>query len=210
MKETALTREDLDRHEGELKMKNTPNRNGWLVLSALALVAALLAGPAMAEEESLWFHVKVVDGDDTRVTVNLPLNLVEAALPMIPVGHVHGHHFGDQDWEITTEQMRDLWQELKASPDMTFVTVEDGDERVRVWKESGYLKVQVRDDGDSETVDVTIPEQVVDALLSSEGEELNVRAAMSALVAEGEGELVTVKGDDEQVRVWVDGLPEAR
>ena len=93
---------------------------------------------------------------------------------------------------------------------MTFVTVEEDDESVRVWKETGYLKVHVIDGGHSnEQVDVQIPLVVVDSLLSGDSDELNLEAAIRALVAEGEGELVTVSGDDEKVRVWVDNIAEA-
>ena len=50
---------------------------------------------------------------------------------------------------------------------------------------------------------------MLDALLSGEGDELNIEAAIRALVEQGEGELVTVSGDDETVRVWVDNIAEA-
>ena len=96
---------------------------------------------------------------------------------------------------------------------MTFVTVQEDDELVRVWKESGYLKVSVREGQGEETggenVDVSLPMTVVDALLSGEENELNITAAIEALVEEGEGELVTVTGEDEKVRVWVDRVAEA-
>jgi len=96
---------------------------------------------------------------------------------------------------------------------MTFVTVQEDDEFVRVWKESGYLRVNVREGAEEETggenVDVSLPLAVVDALLSGDDSELNITAAIEALVEEGEGQLVTVSGDDEKVRVWVDRVAEA-
>ena len=96
---------------------------------------------------------------------------------------------------------------------MLFGTVQEDDEFVRVWKESGYLKVSVREgqgeEMGGENVDVSLPMTVVDALLSGEDDELNITAAIEALVEEGEGELVTVSGDDEKVRVWVDRIAEA-
>jgi hypothetical protein len=95
-------------------------------------------------------------------------------------------------------------------PDMTFVTVEDRGENVRVWKQGGYLMVEVREHGDESTVDVRIPGSVVDALLSGEGDELDVAAALTALAAHGEGELVTVNDSRDRVRIWVDGSAEMR
>jgi len=50
---------------------------------------------------------------------------------------------------------------------------------------------------------------VVDALLGGDGEEFDFHAAISALAAEGEGELVTVNDNNDRVRVWVDSSAEA-
>jgi hypothetical protein len=44
----------------------------------------------------------------------------------------------------------------------------------------------------------------VSALFSSDGDELNFGAALEALSRRGEGELLTVNGNDETVRIWVD------
>jgi flavin-dependent dehydrogenase len=130
---------------------------------------------------------------------------------MVPEEYLgHGKIHLDECCEsMSPAELRELWQEIKNSPDMTFVTVEEDDQSVRVWKEAGYLKVHVLEQDKNEKVDVQVPLAVVDALLSGEGEELNIEAAIRALVEEGSGELVTVSGDDETVRVWVDDIAEA-
>jgi hypothetical protein len=112
------------------------------------------------------------------------------------------------EMEMSISDMRELWQEVQSTPDATFVTVEEDNEQVKVWKEGGYLMVSVIEDG-GENVEVRVPARVVDALLSGDGEELNLVAAMEALVDEGEGQLVSVTGDNENVRVWVDRIAEA-
>ena len=48
------------------------------------------------------------------------------------------------------------------------------------------------------------------ALLSGSGDQLNVDAALDELARFGEGELLTVTGDDQTVRIWVDHASEAR
>lgn len=180
---------------------------------ALSLPALLLclAVPGPASASDLWLHVRVEENDGARVKVNVPIGMVEKAIGMVPVEHVkQGRiHLDDCCSDLTPAELRELWQEIKDSPDMTFVTVEEEDESVRVWKEGGYLKVHVREHGDQEVVDVQMPLGVVDALLSGEEDELNVEAAIRALVEEGEGELVTVTSEDERVRVWVDNIAEA-
>lgn len=194
------------------------NPVGRILGPALAAALTLFLGlaPAVMADADLWLHVRVDGRHGETVNVNLPLSLVEAALPLIPAEHFHDghivlddHHWGAEGHHLSVADLRDLWRELKASPDMTFVTVEDHEETVRVAKSGAYLVVDIDDRG-GETSQVRMPVAVVDALLSGDGESLDVRAAIGALAAHGEGELVTVTEDDETVRVWVDRIPEAR
>ena len=177
---------------------------------AVALVALALSGAAVlsAAENDLWLHVKVEEDNDTKVTVNLPMSVVGKALPMLPAEHFNAGKMHLDEMDMSISEMRELWQEVQATPDATFVTVEEDDETVKVWKEGGYLMVSVIEDG-GENVEVRVPARVVDALLSGDGDELNLVGAMEALVNEGEGQLVQVTGEDETVRVWVDRVAEA-
>jgi hypothetical protein len=177
---------------------------------AVALTALVFSGAGFlsAAENDLWLHVKVEENDDTKVTVNLPMSVVGKALPMLPEEHFSAGHMHIDEMDMSIAEMRDLWQEVRNTPDATFVTVEEGNEKVKVWKEGDYLMVSVIEDG-GENVEVRVPARVVDALLSGEGDELNLVGALEALVDEGEGQLVTVTGDDENVRVWVDRVAEA-
>jgi hypothetical protein len=181
----------------------------------LATVAVLLglasaAGASAGDGDDLWLHVRVDEVGGAKVRVNLPLRAVESAIELIPEDSLrHGKVVMD-DVEMTVDEIRAVWRDLQASPDMTFITVEDRDETVEVAKSNGYLLVAVAEDGEhGETVDVRIPASVVDALLSGEEDELEIGASLRALAAHGEGALVTVQSDDEQVRVWIDDSPEA-
>lgn len=176
---------------------------------AFLLFAGAGAGHLNAAETDLWLHVKVQENDDTKVTVNLPMSVVGKALPMLPKEHLDAGHMHLDEMDMSISEMRDLWREVQATPDATFVTVEEENEKVRVWKEGGYLMVSVIDNDGGESVEVRVPGRVVDALLSGEGEELDLLAAMEALVDEGEGQLVQVTGKNENVRVWVDRVAEA-
>ena len=180
-----------------------------VIAVALAALVACGAGVSSATDNDLWLHVKVEEANDTKITVNLPMSVVGKALPMLPDEHFNAGHMRLDDVHMSIAEMRELWQEVQATPDVTFVTVEEEDQKVRVWKEDGYLMVSV-DEGDrGDNVEVRVPARVVDALLSGEGEELDLVAAMEALVEEGEGQLITVSGDSENVRVWVDRIAEA-
>ena len=172
------------------------------VFFSLAVMAA-----AVNAAGDLWLHVKVDEGDGAKVTVNLPVSIIEKAIPLLPVHELHHARISGEHADIELEDLRELWQEVSSSPDMTFVTVEDGGETVKVWKKSDWVYVEVRDEDGPESVDVKVPMAVVDALLS--GEEINIEAAVRALVEHGEGEFVTVSDRDDNVRVWVDDTPEA-
>ena len=188
----------------------------WLPALAL-LLTALLTPTAQADTQGMWLHVKVDGSDaDERVTVNLPLSLIEHALPMIPEDALDAGKISTGNGDITIAELRELWREIQSHDDFTLATVESPRENVRVAKEGNYLVVRVRESEDPESpfqgeaVDVRVPVAVVDALFSGEGEQLNLRAALEALAAHGEGELVTVTSRDESVRVWVDRIAEAR
>lgn len=172
----------------------------FLVFPILAAVAAV-ATPTT----SLWLHVRVDEAEGTKVKVNLPVSMIDKAIAMVPGDHIHDGKIQLDDQEFSVQELRELWTELNNSPDMTFVTVEEANKSVRVWKENGKLRVEVRGmDGDS--VDVHVPTQVVDALLSGDGDELNFGAAVTALVDSGEGEIVAVSDTETNVRVWVNSV----
>lgn len=176
----------------------------------LALILATIADTTQAASD-LWLHVTVDENDGAKVTVNLPLALAEKALPMLPLheGMRWLHHNGRQGrFGMALEDVRELWSEVRDSPDMTFLTVENDGEKVRVWKEKNFVYVEVRDDAGEEKVDVRVPLAVVDALLA--GDEIDFTAAIQALAEHGGGDLVSVQDRDDRVRVWIDETPESR
>ena len=125
-------------------------RNRVPILFALLLLCMGSTGLATASD--LWLHVRVEENDGAKVKVNVPITMVEKVIAMVPEEHLrHGRlHLDDCCEDLTTAELRELWQEIKDSPDMTFVTVEEDDESVRVWKEAGYLKVHVRENQQAE------------------------------------------------------------
>lgn len=173
------------------------------------LTLALLCGSAPgAADPDLWLHVRVDEGDATKVEIHLPFRLIGTALPMIDIGgHIHERSIHIDDHHLSYADIRDLWRQVRRGPDMTFVTIEEHDESVRIWKRDGYFHVRIRDRG-NERVDVRMPLGVVDALMGAE-DDFDLDAAVAALVEHGVGELVEIRGDDETVRVWIDREPES-
>ena len=181
----------------------------------LALAGATAGTVAAQSAPTAWLHVRVDEvRDNTKVSVNLPLSVVEAVLKASPEilekhGRVHiGKHHG-----LELADLRRVWKELAAVGDAELVSVESDDENVKVQRKGDVVQVFVekkpwtdkegrkRKGGDN--VRVEIPVSLVDAFLSGEGEYGNVEAAIGEL-RKRRGEIVRVQDDDSHVRVWID------
>jgi hypothetical protein len=182
---------------------------------ALPALLALSLTAARASASDLWLHVKVHDGkEDSHVTINLPLSMVEKTAALIPADARSSGKIRIDDKDMDVAELRQIWEELQHQPDATYVTVDERDSKVRIAKRGEYMHIVAHDRsgrrGGSEDVEMKIPLDVVSALLSGRGDEFNVSAAIQALARRGEGELVTVNGDDQTVRIWVDTASESR
>lgn len=186
--------------------------------SVMGLTLMLMGAAAAEAKTSLWLHIKVHDGDGSRVSINLPLSVVEAAMPLVPEEARVAGRIRIADRDLSVQDLRRLWRAVQREPEATFVTIEESSGKVRVARSGGYLLIRAADGADregrprhqGERVEVRMPVAVVDALLSSDGDHLNLAAAIEALARSGEGELVTVNGDNDTVRMWVDGAAEGR
>ena len=152
------------------------------------------------------------DGDeegDFNLDINVPLSAVEPLLSLVP--HriladgrlaVAGH-----DMPIDIGAVRNLWRAIADIGDAEFVSVDSGDETVRIGRtgEQIHVKVEECDDDGGEIVDVRLPVAVLDALLSGDGETLDVAAAVERL-AGVRGDIVRISSDDRQIRIWIDEL----
>jgi len=182
---------------------------GLAGLSALMLAGTVGTVRAQASGGKAWVHVRVEEANrQSKVSVNLPVSVVEAALQAAPEdilshGHIHLGKMGKRD--LSVSDLRKAWNEMKATGDAEFVTVEnaDEDETVRVARAGNVMLVHVDKPSGKESVRVEIPIEVVDALFSGQGEELNLRAGFAEL-QKRRGDIVRVKDNDSTVRIWID------
>ncbi len=207
---------------------------GYLGLSFAAALAAgtFLTGAALAQDTSAssskseqWIHVRVESKEDRgeTVRVNVPIEMAEKVLPAI-----HQDNLRDGKVRIDCDKMnkdvdlRAILDAVRSSRDGEYVTVQSHENNVRVAKSGGYLYVHVTDKGEGSKnegksgkagekdaareskVEIKVPMKVVDALLSAGKDELDIVAALKALSAHGDTELVTVRDEENTVRVWVD------
>jgi hypothetical protein len=173
--------------------------------AGLTLALLLCTAAAWAQSEP-WIHVRVIEHtkDGSKVSVNVPLSLAQVALEVAPKDVLEKGRLKLREKNISVADIRKLWTQLKASGDAEFVTVEEKDKTVRIARAGDHLRIDVRDQSDkNETVQIRMPLVVVDALLSGEGEAMDVGAAIAQLKGQ-RGEIVTVEGSDNQVRIWID------
>jgi hypothetical protein len=175
-------------------------------IATVFLLATFLAiGGTLAADK--WLHVRVEDNgaDEERISVNIPLSLVESMLPLIEIDEFHKGKF-DLDGELEGIDLRELAAALRDAPDAEFVKVESKNEQVHVSKEGDFIIVRAEDRGgrSNETVRVRMPLSVIDALMGEDGDELDLVAAVRELSRYDDDALVDVVSDDSSVRVWID------
>jgi ribonuclease HI len=174
-----------------------------LALSSAILLTATVAWAASATR---YLHVKVTNPTSHElVRVNVPLALAEKVIPAINHGDLRDGKVRIGHMNTDEVNVRAILDALKSAPEGEFVTVQNTGDDVRVAKENGQVVVHVIDKNSKERVDVTVPWDVVEALVSNTADDqLNVEAAIKALQNVGDTTLVRVSGSDENVRVWID------
>jgi len=192
-------------------MKTVNTKTVKTTTRALPLLAVLMAGTVVwAASPERYLHVRVSNaGSHELVRVNVPLSLASKVIPAINHGQLRDGKVQIGDFHADEVDVRAIIDALKTSPEGEFVTVQNNDNDVRVAKEHGQLVVHVVDKGhggdSKQNVDVTIPWEVAQALISNTTEhQLNIEAAIHALESAGDITLVRVTGQDENVRVWID------
>jgi len=163
---------------------------------------------ATAEKGERWLHVRVIctTGKGDTVRVNVPLELAEKVLPAVNHDRLHNGKVRIDSSDINDVDLRALVDAIRTAKDGEYVTVQGSDNDVRVAKEGHHLIIHVVDKGGSKKsqVEVKVPMKVIEALLSAGKDELDLVAALHALGAQGDVELVSVKDSENTVKVWLD------
>lgn len=182
-------------------------RSGMVSL-AVVVAAGVVVGAGQQEttEPQGWIHVQVqgASADAQQVAINLPLGAVDAVLALAPDGFVssEGELRIPEEHGVSVSEVRRMWRELMAAGDAQFASIQDGDRTVHIGRTGDLVEVRV-EGGDDATVYIDVPVPVVDALLSGEGDTLNLAAALDRLQTL-RGDIVRVRENERQIRVWVD------
>jgi hypothetical protein len=169
---------------------------------------AKTAPSTSSEKGERWLHVRVIctDGKGDTVRVNVPLELAEKVLPAVNHDRLHNGKVRIDSSDINDVDLRAVMEAVRSAKDGEYVTVQGNDNDVRVAKEGNHLMIHVVDKSGPKKsqVEVKVPMKVVEALLSAGKDELDLVAALHALGAQGDVELVSVKDSENTVKVWLD------
>jgi len=200
------------------------------ILPLFLYACAFLPLPTLAQTASnsdRWIHVRVEskDSNGETVRVNVPVEMAEKVLPAIKHENLQGGKIHIENFHLDDVDLRAMLDAVRAANDGEYVTVQGGENNVRIAKSAGYLYIHVTEGKPSvkpakdasgkdapaksssvreSKVEIKVPMKVVDALFSGGKDELDVVAALHALSASGDTELVNVKDKENTVRIWID------
>jgi len=146
--------------------------------------------------------VDVKTSDGPRIVVPVPLFLAHAALGFAPdeAREVEVPELGEYS-EIASR----LVAELRDCDDAVLVEVDEGNDHVLIEKIGDEIAIEVT--SDDEEVSVRIPLAAASEILAShDGGRLRVAGVLDALTSSSSlsgTDLVHIKSDDEEVKIWV-------
>jgi hypothetical protein len=189
---------------------------GSLCICACGLLPAASVAQTASKSDQ-WIHVRVESKEDKgeTVRVNVPIEMAVKVIPAINHDRLRDGKVRIDNADLNNVDLRTLLDAVRSAKDGEYVTVQSNEDNVRVAKNAGYLYIHVTENkgakhaakeapGKESKVEVKVPMKVVDALFSAGKDELDVVAALRALSGNGDMELVTVKDDQDTVRVWID------
>jgi hypothetical protein len=171
--------------------------------------SAATQSTSSSAKQDRWLHVRVdnLDSKEETVRVNVPLELAEKILPTINRDRLQSGKVKVDQLDCHGVDLHALLDAVRTSKDGEFVTVQSKDADVRVAKQNNYFLVHVVDKNHGprkSRVEVKVPMKVVDALFSAGKDELDLVAGLHALSTQGDTELVSVKDEENTVRIWLD------
>jgi hypothetical protein len=164
---------------------------GVLLIPLVTLVMVVSADYAVVD-------VREGGPDGMRLIIPVPLALARFALSFAPE---EAQYIQVPEISDYIPAIQRAIEELRAARDGVLVSVEERNETVLIQKLGEKLRIDVDDGG--EQVHVTVPlDAVGDMLEQYDGEGFRTKDLIRS-VGQMRGKLVHVRGDDEEVKVWV-------
>ncbi len=139
-----------------------------------------------------------------HVHISVPYFFIGNALRVAALGRLHRELDVHWNEDIDSEDLKKLWEDLKAAKDGQEVVRKHGSDTQTFKREGETLLLEcVGDDGKGEHVKVRIPVRLMEAAVQA-GRDFDVDAVISELKKAHVGDLVEVDSDDAHVKVWIE------
>lgn len=170
-------------------------------------VLMALAVCVEAQAQSKWAHLRIVENKHggARVAVNLPASAAHAAARAIRLDSRARVEIDGV--RVSTESLRNAWQELREAPPGTSVNINDRDGTLEMSATAHGLQIRCIDRWTTEETRIHIRRDLAD-VLSQGVERVDTAALFSALGRNGGSPFVAISDDDTRVEIWVDQNPE--
>ena len=181
-------------------------------MKSFSLFAFLIMTSLSVQASELWFHLRVEEhrGKEVRIEVNLPFRAVERSINLIPARYVKEASIRIDDCNLSVQDLRDAWRALQATPERTWIVVAEERRFVTMRRDGDDVAMRVHDEWDGEVVEIRVPADVFQALISGPSGRFDFGRAIQLLGRRGSGSIVVTDGDDKIVRIWVDSDTEGR
>jgi hypothetical protein len=193
-------------------------------LAACTLASAASLAQAATDTDQ-WIHIRVIsrEAKGEVVRINVPIELAAKVLPAVNKDRLHDGKVRIDSGQLQDVDLHAILDAVRTAKDGEYVTVQSNENNVRVSKSNGMLYITVTDKEHAKKpakeeaaksakaseavetkVEIKVPLKVVEALLSAGKDELDLVAALHALSAHGDTELVTVKDAENDIHIWID------
>ena len=168
------------------------------------LVLLLFALPPTVMAQDQWIHLRVSEGEaGERFNLNLPLTTISALLPSLAEKGLKAGDINISHGDMNVEDLRAMWNSLRNQGDFQIAEIEEDGMHLQVAMEGDNL-VARSVEGAEKQINVQIPAILVDALLSGEGDQLSIQAAVEALAQLGSTDIVKVSDGKKNIELWID------
>ena len=171
---------------------------------AFTVLLLLTLSPTLLAQDQ-WLHLRVsgAEEDGEKFNLNLPLATITALLPSLAEKGLAEGDINIKHGDLSVEDLRSMWNSLRGQGDFQIAEIQENDMHLQVAIEGDSL-VARSVEGSAKEINIQVPAVVVDALLSGEGDQLSLQAAVDALSQLGPTDMVTVSDGEKNIELWID------
>ncbi len=170
---------------------------GKMASLAICLLATMAFAQTKSKAEGKMIHVDIVstEGEGMTMQAAVPLSLLEGVR--------------DKVEEVLDEVQKDhsldfakIWGSVRDAGPTEFLSMDNKDAKIKVSTTNTHLNIYVDQKAEDHQIKVMVPMALGDVLFT--GKTLDMNSVVDALLALEGQDLVTIKSDEINGRVWIE------